>query len=142
MIPADAVGTGLHCLRVELVGGSAPSWVQLQAITGDVLLETTTTEGSLLDPGDTAEDGVLSVGATGGVPRRVVDESARGPAPEPPSPTRVALDLVGDGSHPVSSTSGSFTSMSSPRVAGEAALVIQRLVTGKSTMSLKRSRST
>ena len=127
VIPADAVGTGLHCLRVELVGGSAPSWVQLQAITGDVLLETTTTEGSLLDPGDTAEDGVLSVGATGGVPRRVVDESARGPAPEPPSPTRVALDLVGDGSHPVSSTSGSFTSMSSPRVAGLAALVIQAL---------------
>ena len=145
--------SGYYCLAVKLNSGSdansgsgsrsvteppsevLPSpvagldWVQLQVWKGpeNNLLSSRTNMGSLTNPAESDNDGMLSVGfvypAGGGVDRR----SSRGPAPW--ERNRQALDLVSDGTHPfaphVQAAAGS--SGAAPRVAGLAALVIQAL---------------
>ena len=139
--------SGYYCLAVKLNSGSGsrsvteppsevlPSpvagldWVQLQVFKGPKthLLSSRTNMGSLTNPAESKNDGMLSVGfvypADGGVDRR----SSRGPAPW--ERNRQALDLVSDGTNPffpnIQAAAGS--SGAAPRVAGLAALVIQAL---------------
>ena len=145
--------SGYYCLAVKLNSGSdansgsgsrsvteppsevLPSpvaglhWVQLQVWkgAGTNFLSSRTNMGSLTNPAESKNDGMLSVGfvypADGGVDRR----SGRGPAPW--ERNRQALDLVSDGSHPfaphIQAAAGS--SGAAPRVAGLSALVIQAL---------------
>ena len=116
---------GQYCLMVTKdPNDSDPEWVQLQVDRPDnVELRHKTDTGSLNNPSESANDGMLSVGAASNtVPPVVQPFSAKGPAPEPYPPDRVALDFVG----------GVFdgllgTSFSSPRVAGLAALVVGAL---------------
>ena len=91
-------------------------------VAGDVL-EFSTDSGSLTNPGESANDGMLSVGFTDRFGMNVDGISSRGPAPEPAG--RTALDLVSPGHIP--GGQGTGTSFASPRVAGLAALVIQAL---------------
>ena len=110
--------SGYYCLAVKLNSGSGsrsvteppsevlPSpvagldWVQLQVFKGPKthLLSSRTNMGSLTNPAESKNDGMLSVGfvypADGGVDRR----SSRGPAPW--ERNRQALDLVSDGTNP------------------------------------------
>ena len=152
-VESGRLTSGYYCLAVKLNSGSdansgsgsrsvteppsevLPSpvagldWVQLQVWKGAEtnFLSSRTNVGSLTNPAESDNDGMLSVGfvypADGGVDRR----SARGPAPW--ERNRQALDLVSDGTHPfaprVQAAAGS--SGAAPRVAGLASLVIQAL---------------
>ena len=116
---------GDYCLMVTKdPDDSDPEWVQLQVYSPDgVRIGDGTNMGSLNNPSESANDGMLSVGAAySNVPALVQSFSGKGPAPEPYPPDRIALDFVG----------GVFegevgTSFSSPRVAGLVALVIDAL---------------
>ena len=134
-IAANEVTSGTYCLGVRLVSGPTPSWVQLQVFSGRTALQFPTYEGSLGNPAESNESGMLAVGATEGATVRstylIEDFSSRGPAPEPyefgpPEVERIALDLVSVGTHPVRGNPPG-TSFAAPRAAGEAALVIQAL---------------
>ena len=141
-VPTGMMPTGMmpdgtmysYCLEVLKVSSVATlEWVQLQMFGGNdpVSLGVITTEGSLEDPADSNSPGMLAVGAAdGGSPPLVRSHSSKGPAPEPypyfldpPGDERIALDLVG------ATLSGESlgTSNAVPRVAGEAALLIQAL---------------
>ena len=109
------------------------SWVQFQVLAGPDtdFLSWTTDMGSLTNPAESAEDGMLSVGFDDPLDSHLLstrsNRSARGPGPWPRN--RQTLDLVSDGTNPlhplVAQLHGS--SGSAPRVAGMAALVIQAL---------------
>ena len=113
-VGVNEVGAGDYCLGVRWVSGLSPSWVQLQVFSGSSGLRIKTGEGSLTDPGDSKEDGMLSVGAVHHRLNDVADYSARGPAPEPytvgpPQVERIALDLVSDGTHVLPSITVALT---------------------------------
>ena len=116
---------GQYCLFVTKdPEDDDPDWVQLQVYRPDqVELQYATSTGSLNNPSESDNDGMLSVGAASNTALPIVQPfSGRGPAPAPHPPDRVALDFVG----------GVFegaagTSFASPRVAGLAALVIGAL---------------
>ena len=118
-----------YCVKVQLKSGVRPDWLQLQIFDGstipvrDDILEFNTDSGSLTSPGESANDGMLSVGFTDRLGMNVDGLSSRGPAPEPVG--RKALDLVAPGYRP--GGQGTGASFASPRVAGLAALVIQAL---------------
>ena len=139
--------SGHYCLAVRLNSGSGsrsvtelPSelasvpvagldWVQLQILGskyGDDLRQKTLV-GSLTNPAESSEDGMLSVGFVYPVDGVVDRRSARGPGPW--ERNRQALDLVSDGTHPFVPHDGAVAGSSgaAPRVAGLAALVIQAL---------------
>ena len=116
---------GQYCLFVTKDPEDAdPDWVQLQVyLPGQVELQYATATGSLNNPSESANDGMLSVGAASNTASPLVQPfSGRGPAPEPYPPDRVALDFVGG---VLAGAVG--TSFASPRVAGLAALVIGAL---------------
>ena len=150
-VESGRLTSGYYCLAVKLNSGSdansgsrsvteppsevLPSpvagldWVQLQVWKGAEtnFLSSRTNVGSLTNPAESDDDGMLSVGFVYPVDGVVDRRSARGPAPW--ERNRQALDLVSDGTHPffpnVQAAAGS--SGSAPRVAGLAALVIQAL---------------
>ena len=152
-VESGRLTSGYYCLAVKLNSGSdansgsgsrsvteppsevLPSpvagldWVQLQVWKGpeNNLLSSRTNVGSLTNPAESDDDGMLSVGFVYPADGRVDRRSSRGPAPW--ERNRQALDLVSDGTHPffphVQAAAGS--SGSAPRVAGLAALVIQAL---------------
>ena len=139
--------SGYYCLAVKLNSGSGsrsvteppsevlPSpvagldWVQLQVwqAAETYLLSSRTNMGSLTNPAESDNDGMLSVGFVYPADGRVDGRSSRGPAPW--ERNRQALDLVSDGTNPffpdIQAAAGS--SGAAPRVAGLAALVIQAL---------------
>ena len=115
---------GNYCLAIRHYGGSQPSWIQLQIWGGDTL-EYHTSNGSIVNPSESANAGLLAVGAAGwDNPDVVRPFSSRGPAPD----GRIKPDVVGaDGTY--SDAYGERwvgTSLASPHVAGLAALVQQR----------------
>ena len=118
-----AESSGDYCLAVRHFGGSEPSWFQLQS-WGSHELEFITGGGSISNPAESANTGMLAVGAAYWADTNTIAHySARGPAPD----RRIKPDIVG-ASHVTSAAyNDSFggTSAAAPHIAGLAALVIQ-----------------
>ena len=116
--------SGVYCLAVKHQSGSTPSWFQLQAFTGQEL-EHNTPAGSIRSPAESANAGMLAVGAARwNDSSSIEDFSGQGPTPD----GRVKPDIVGaDGAHSVTFGGGWLgTSQASPHIAGLSALVRQR----------------
>lgn len=128
---------GRYCLAVRHERGFAPVWIQLQARGGDDL-EYHTISGSIGNPAESANPGLLAVGAAGRnssvvnpLNTGIIEPfSSQGPTPD----GRIKPDIVGaDAGQSVTYRSernpnGYFfgTSQASPHVAGLATLVKQR----------------
>ena len=120
---------GTYCLSVrETSGGARPEWIQLQAWQG---LEHATLSGSIVNGAESANPGLLAVGAAWWEDASQIESySSRGPTTD----GRIKPDIVGaTGGQTVSYRSennpeGYYggTSGSSPHIAGLAALVKQR----------------
>ena len=110
---------GSYCLMVDLHSETGPAWVQLQAFDGTGNLEYYTERGSITNPSESANAGMLAVGARPlllGVPLNSLAAVGQRPMVEP-SP--ISLARMG-------TTSFFGTSYGAPHVAGLAALVIDR----------------
>ena len=105
-----------------------PSWVQLQAFTGDTL-QHYTQRGSVQNPGESANAGMLAAGAAHwNSVNAIQSRSSRGPLPA--NSNRYKPDIVGaDCTRSVVRASGCGTSIASAHIAGLAALVKQRFST-------------
>ena len=114
---------GEHCLAVHHIGGVAPEWVQMLSLRREGLRHHTL-EGSVRTPGESANPGMLTVGAARWqTPEELEADSGRGPTPD----GRVKPDIVG--AHGANSaTAGPWfgTGQAAAHVAGLAALVRQR----------------
>ena len=121
-----APATGEYLLWMEHYDGPAPSWIQVNAFTGQDL-EFATANNSMGSPADSANLGMLAVGASNWVTPTVIESfSGQGPTTD----GRVKPDIVGaDRGDSASYGAGGFlgTSQASPHVAGLAALVLQQL---------------
>ena len=74
--------TGSYCLAVKREGGPVPSWFQMQAFTGQEL-EHSTPRGSVRSPAESANTGMLAVGAAPWDNNSVIEEfSGQGPTPD------------------------------------------------------------
>ena len=116
---------GEYCLGIKHYSGVQPDWVQLQTWSGLESLEYFTRNGSINNPSESANAGLLAVGAADWADISTIESfSSQGPAPD----GRIKPDIVGaDGGSSV--TYGhpfSGTSQASPHLAGLAALVRQR----------------
>ena len=128
-IPFESVGFGSssggqYDLVVVRRGGTEPSWIQLTLWTF-VPLEHRTENGSIGNPGESANSGMLTVGAASwNHVDRIDSYSSQGPTPD----GRIKPDIVGAACGETETWSRDFcgTSQSSPHVAGMAALVLQR----------------
>ena len=112
--------TDTVALRIKLMDGSKPSWVQL-VVWGGGVLQAATNGYSIGSPADSPHPGMFAVGA--GSPTALHDYSSRGPTPD----GRIKPDIIGASGH---ATATSFwfggTSAAAPHVAGLAALVAQQ----------------
>ena len=106
-------------------GGSEPSWIQLLAWSGQGLTFQTPETGSITNPAESANPGMLTVGAAHWQNvNSIRPYSSRGPTPD----GRIKPELVGADCGQTAARSSPFcgTSQASPHVAGMAALVLQR----------------
>ena len=118
------------CLVVQQISGSQPDWVQLQDLRGIFEFEHYTKSGSIGNPAESANPGMLAVGAAHwNDVRAIKPNSSRGPTPD----GRVKPDIVGadcgaTALSPLNEYNQGFcgTSQAAPHVAGMAALVRQR----------------
>ena len=118
------------CLVVQQISGSQPDWVQLQDLRGIFEFEHYTKSGSIGNPAESANPGMLAVSAAHwNDVRAIKPNSSRGPTPD----GRVKPDIVGadcgaTALSPLNEYNQGFcgTSQASPHVAGLAALVRQR----------------
>ena len=114
---------GTYCLSVVHVSGTIPAWIQLQSRGPN--LESATLSGSISNPGESANPGMLAVG---GAPwdntSNIAEHSSRGPTPD----ERTKPEIVGA----VGALSSAYgknlrgTGQATSHVAGMAALVRQR----------------
>ena len=132
--PSPVLSEGRYYVAVSHELGDAPEWLQLRVrFFGS--LENPTESGSIGNPGESANPGMLAVGATHyWDARTIASYSSRGPTPD----GRVKPDIVGTACAAVASyppetnQDGTITcwfpgtSQASPHVAGLAALVSQR----------------
>jgi subtilisin family serine protease len=114
--------TGVYHIGVRRYAGAVPAWIQLQFFSSQAL-EISTTTGSIGNPAESANPGVLAVGAADWqTPLAIERFSSRGPTLD----GRIKPDIVGvDNANSVSSGFWKGTSQASPYVAGLAALVVQ-----------------
>ena len=115
----------VYCLEVRLYDGEAPDWIQVQAFYGDEL-EHYTAAGSIVNPAESGNPGLLAVGASFFLdPTELEEFSSQGPVT--PDVDTIKPDVVAvDGVFSVSYGRNFFgTSQASPHVAGMAALAKQ-----------------
>ena len=116
--------TGTYCLSVRLRSGSQPSWIQLQSFTSQDL-EYYSQDRSIGEPADSANAGLLAVGAALASDTSTIEDfSSRGPTLD----GRTKPDIVGADNIHSAAYGEAFpgTSQASPHVAGLAVLVKQR----------------
>ena len=128
LVPND----GRYAVVVAHEGGSTPEWIQLTA-WGVGSIEHYTGTGSIANPAESSNPGMLAVGAAPWYDVRTIEPySSRGPTPG----GRVKPEIVGatcgeTALRPLNESNEGFcgTSQSAPHIAGMAALVRQRFPT-------------
>ena len=117
--------SGDYYLVILHLSGTAPAWIQLQDFYGTAGLERFTPNGSIGNPAESANPGMVAVGAAPWWnPTELEDFSSRGPTTD----GRRKPDVVGaDHGDSVSYGASGFpgTSQASPHVAGLAALALE-----------------
>ena len=116
-------GSGRFYIGVVNRSSSMPSWIQL-TLWGDIVVEHYTDNGSITNPAESKNSGMLTVGAAHWEDADTIRfYSSRGPTPD----GRIKPDLVGaDCGQTATSSRFCGTSQAAPHVAGLAALVRQR----------------
>lgn len=115
---------------VEHSGGDVPHWIQI-LVWGDGIQDYTES-GSIVNPAESANPGMLAVGAAPWYDTSTIEPfSSRGPTPDgriEPKPDIVGADCGETALRPLNEYNEGFcgTSQASPHVAGMAALVRQR----------------
>ena len=120
---------GRYSVSIRHVSGSVPDWIQL-VVWGVGSIQRYTNNGSISNPAESANAGMLAVGAAHWDDVRAIEPySSRGPTPD----GRVKPDIVGAACgatalRPLDAYNSGFcgTSQAAPHVAGLAALVRQR----------------
>ena len=128
-IEFDVPRDGVYHLSIDHFSGPAPDWIQL-TVWDVKSIEHYTKNGSITNPGESANTGMLAVGAAHWNDVRAIERySSRGPTPD----GRVKPDIVGAACGatalmPLNEYNSGFcgTSQAAPHVAGMAALVRQR----------------
>ena len=117
---------GRYCLIVQHFAGAQPGWIQLDSHADFhyARLEHYTLNGSITNPAESANPGLLAVGAAPWYDTATIESfSSRGPTPD----GRLKPEIVGaDGNGSATWVAAYGTSLSSPHLAGLAALVRQR----------------
>ena len=117
-VPRD----GRYAVAVLHEGGSTPGWIQL-TVWGVGSIEHYTESGSIANPAESSNPGMLAVGAAHWNNVRTIEYySSRGPTPD----RRVKPDIVGADCGSTALRNFCGTSQAAPHVAGMAALVRQR----------------
>ena len=117
--------TGTYHLVISHFAGTVPSWLQLNAFSGQPL-STPVAGTSIGNPAESANTGMLAVGAANwATPNTIEDFSSQGPTPDGRTkPDITGADRGDSATYGASAFSG--TSQASPHVAGLAALVLQQ----------------